>query len=262
MISPVESTLRYFSYYLSVLCIFTRKKMKLLLISNSTNAGEAYLDYPKHEIQKFLGEQTQTVLFVPYAAVTFSYDEYENKVRNRLKEVGYEVQGIHHLEDPVKSVKEAQAIVVGGGNTWKLVRMLRENGLLSVIREKVQSGTPYVGWSAGANVACPKLSTTNDMPITDPKGFDTIALVPFQINPHYLDDNPANHAGETRETRIVEFIAENHNLFVVGLREGTMLRVESNSMKLIGSKTARIFKHGQEPQELGANDNFDFLLGK
>lgn len=236
--------------------------MRLLLISNSTNAGEAYLDYPKHEIRKFLGEQIKTVLFIPYAAITFSYDEYESKVCNRLTEVGYEVEGIHHSEDPVKAVREAQAIVVGGGNTWKLVRMLRENHLLDAIRERVQSGTPYIGWSAGSNVACPTLRTTNDMPITDPKGFDTINLVPFQINPHYLDDNPVNHAGETRETRIVEFITENPDIFVVGLREGTMLRVENDSMTLIGQKNARIFKYGQVPQELNANDNLDFLLEK
>ncbi|MDR2853856.1 MAG: dipeptidase PepE, partial [Prevotellaceae bacterium] len=194
--------------------------MKLLLISNSTNAGEAYLDYPKYEIQEFLGEKSVEALFIPYAAVTFSYDEYEAKVNHRFAEIGHHVTSIHRFADPVKAVKEAKAIVVGGGNTWKLVEMLYLNKLIDPIREKVLSGTPYVGWSAGANVACPTLRTTNDMPIVNPIGFETFNLVPFQINPHYLDAHPENHGGETREQRIEEFMVENPKIYVAGLREG------------------------------------------
>lgn len=234
--------------------------MKLLLISNSTMPGEAYLDYPKHEIKKFLGNKPLTALFIPYAAVTFSFDIYEQKVAERFGELGYQVRSIHRYNDPVQAVNEAEAIVVGGGNTWQLVRMMHDNRLMEAIRTKVMSGTPYVGWSAGSNVACPTLRTTNDMPIIDPKGFDTIGLVPFQINPHYLDANPEGHGGETREQRIEEFLEINPEVYVVGLREGTMLRVEGRQIDLIGSRTARIFRKGTAPVELNPADDFSFLM--
>ncbi len=235
--------------------------MKLLLISNSTMTGEAYLDYPKHEIKKFLGDKPLTALFIPYAAVTFSFDVYEQKVAERFSELGYQIKSIHHFSDPARAVAEAEVIVVGGGNTWQLVRMLNDHRLMDVIRKKVNTGTPYVGWSAGSNVACPTLRTTNDMPIIDPKGFDTTGLVPFQINPHYLDANPDGHGGETREQRIEEFLEINPDLYVVGLREGTMLRVEDQKIDLIGSRKARIFKKGITPVELGSDDDFGFLIG-
>ena len=145
-------------------------------------------------------------VFIPYAAVTFSFDEYASKVEQRFSEIGHHVRGIHTFDDPVKALKDAEAIVVGGGNTWQLVRMMHDQNLMPAIKEKVNSGTPYIGWSAGSNVACPTLRTTNDMPIIDPLGFDCMNLVPFQINPHYLDANPDGHAGETREQRILEFL--------------------------------------------------------
>ena len=234
--------------------------MRLLLISNSTMPGEPYLDYPKHEIKRFLGDKSLTALFIPYAAVTFSYDLYEEKVQERFNELGYDIKSIHHFGDPVQAIRDAEVIVVGGGNTWKLVHSMHDNHLMEAIRTKVLNGTPYIGWSAGSNVACPTLRTTNDMPIIDPKGFDTIGLVPFQINPHYLDANPEGHGGETREQRIEEFLEVNPDLYVVGLREGTMLRIENNEMHLIGNRTARIFKKGTIPIELSAKDNFSFLL--
>jgi dipeptidase E len=234
--------------------------MKLLLISNSTMPGEAYLDYPKHEIKNFLGEEPLTVLFIPYAAVTFSFDSYEQKVAERFAELGFQVKSIHHFSDPVKAVNEAEVIVVGGGNTWQLVRMLHDNQLMEAIRTKVLSGTPYIGWSAGSNVACPTLRTTNDMPIIDPKGFDTTALVPFQINPHYLDANPEGHGGETREQRIEEFLEINPEVYVVGLREGTMLCIDNEQIQLIGGQSARIFRKGKLPVELGSEADFGFLM--
>ncbi|MFZ5428847.1 MAG: dipeptidase PepE [Bacteroidota bacterium] len=234
--------------------------MRLLLISNSTMPGEPYLDYPKHEMKKFLGEKPVKALFIPYAAVTFSFDLYVEKVQERFAEIGHSVVGIHTFDDPVAAVHQAEAIVVGGGNTWQLVRMMHDNHLMNPIREKVVAGTPYIGWSAGSNVACPTLRTTNDMPIIDPKGFDTMNMVPFQINPHYLDANPDGHAGETREQRIQEFLEINPNCYVVGLREGTMLLREEQSLRLIGSRTARIFKKGKDPVELTDKDDFSFLL--
>ena len=234
--------------------------MRLLLLSNSTMQGEDYLDYPKHEIQQFLGSKKVNALFIPYAAVTLSFDEYEEKVNERFQEIGHEVKGIHHYKDPVKAVQQAEAIVVGGGNTWQLVRVLHELGLMYAIRDRVLNGTPYIGWSAGSNVAGPTLRTTNDMPIIDPTSFNTTNLVPFQINPHYLDANTEGHGGETREQRINEFIEINPKVYVVGLREGTMLKLENGKLELIGSRSARVFHKGEEPKELKAGDDFSFLM--
>lgn len=234
--------------------------MRLLLISNSTMPGEPYLDYPKHEIKRFLGEKKIEALFIPYAAVTFSYDIYETKVSERFLEIGHSIVSIHHFPDPVEAVRKASAIVVGGGNTWQLVRELNRLGLMSLIREKVLAGTPYIGWSAGSNVACPTLRTTNDMPIVDPLGFECTGLVPFQINPHYLDVHPQGHGGETREQRIEEFIEINPEVTVVGLREGCMLKYEGHQLSLIGNRTLRVFRKGTEPKELGIQDDLGFLI--
>lgn len=234
--------------------------MRLLLISNSTNAGEEYLDYPKEEIRKFLGEETVKALFIPYAAVTFSFDDYEKKVRNRFREVGHDVESIHNFPDPVQAVKEAKAIVVGGGNTWQLLKMVIEQGLVEAVREKVLGGTPYIGWSAGSNMACPSIRTTNDMPILEPPSFNAFKLIPFQINPHYLDANPDGHAGETRQQRIEEFLVVNPGIYVAGLREGTMLLLEDRSLRLIGPRKLRLFRKGDEPAEFSEKDSLDFLL--
>jgi len=234
--------------------------MKLLLISNSTNAGEAYLDYPKQQIRDFLGEKPVKALFIPYAAVTFSFSDYEKKVSERFREVGHNIVSIHRFDDPVRAVKEAHAIVVGGGNTWQLTRMMQEQGLIFPISDKVKKGIPYIGWSAGSNVACPTLKTTNDMPIVEPKTFSTFNLLKFQINPHYLDANHEGHAGETREMRIEEFLVANPAIFVVGLREGTMFRIEEGKIELIGPRPARIFRKGEKPIDLPPGEDFSFLL--
>lgn len=234
--------------------------MKLLLISNSTNAGEPYLEYPKPQMKEFLGPTPIKALFIPYAAVTFSFDDYEGKVKQRFKEIGHDIESIHHARDPVKAVEQASAIVIGGGNTWQLTKMMQENNLIKPIREKVLSGIPYMGWSAGSNVACPTIRTTNDMPILEPDSFQVLGMVPFQINPHYLDANPEGHAGETREARIEEFIEANPEVYVVGLREGTMLWIENNKIKLIGPRNARVFRRGAEPRELAPDADFGFLL--
>ncbi len=234
--------------------------MKLLLLSNSTNPGESYLGYPKQTIKTFLGDKSLNIVFIPYAAVTFSYDEYVAKVNGSLQEVGIQVKGIHTFVNAKEAVRTADAIMIGGGNTWKLTRMLQENDLIDLIREKVNMGTPYIGWSAGSNVACPTLRTTNDMPVVAPLSFETLNLVPFQLNPHYLDAHPENHGGETREMRINEFIIENPDIYVVGLRESTILHFENKKLSLIGDRSARIFKFGEEPYELTSKDSFDFLV--
>jgi dipeptidase E len=234
--------------------------MRLLLISNSTNPGEPYLDYPKRQIKEFLGQQPVTALFIPYAAVTFSFDEYEEKVSARFREIGHDIVSIHRFRDPISAVKEASAIVVGGGNTWKLLKMIRDNNLIDIVRKKVNSETPYIGWSAGSNVACPTIKTTNDMPVVEPGSFNAFNLIPFQINPHYLDANPAGHAGETREQRIEEFIEANPEVFVAGLREGTMLVCENEKINLYGPRNIRVFKKGSAPVELGPSADLSFLL--
>lgn len=234
--------------------------MKLLLISNSTNPGEPYLSYPMPVIRNFLGGKHVKALFIPYAAVTFSFDDYEAKVRERFQEAGHDVISIHHYTDPVSAVRNASAIVVGGGNTWKLLKMIHDNNLIGIVREKVTEGTPYIGWSAGSNVACPTIRTTNDMPVIEPQSFTSFNLVPFQINPHYLDSNPAGHAGETREQRIEEFIEINPAVWVAGLREGTMFLLENGKLGLIGQRKARIFRKGTQPVDMGEKEDFSFLL--
>ena len=182
--------------------------MKLLLISNSTNAGEEYLRYPLPEIGRFL-DGVREIVFVPYAAVTFSYADYEKKVQARFAELGIRVRSVHRAKDPAALVRGAEAICVGGGNTFALAKKMQQQGLMTAILRKIKAGTPYVGWSAGSNVCCPTISTTNDMPIVEPESFKAIGAVKFQINPHYLDANPAGHAGETREQRILEYIEAN-----------------------------------------------------
>jgi dipeptidase E len=234
--------------------------MRLLLISNSTRAGEAYLDYPKYHIRDFLGETSLDCVFLPYASVIVSFDDYEFRVRERFSEVGHRIRSIHHAKDPVGAIMQAEAIVVGGGNTFQLIKMIQDNGLIQPVREKVMAGTPYVGWSAGSNVACPSIRTTNDMPILEPDGFYAFDLVPFQINPHYTDKNPPGHAGETREERIMEYLAANPEDTVLGLREGCMFRVEGGEMRLIGEEPVRIFRCNEPPEELDSQFDFSKFL--
>jgi dipeptidase E len=234
--------------------------MRLLLISNSTNAGEAYLEHPLEQILSFLGNEPVTAAFIPYAGVTISFDAYTERVRSRFREIGHDVLSVHENADPVETVQDAGAIVVGGGNTFQLLKWMQEQGLMEAIRERVLAGIPFVGWSAGSNVACPSIRTTNDMPIVEPESFNALGLVPFQINPHYLDENPDGHAGETREMRIEEFLEANPGMFVAGLREGTMFLIEDGSIRLVGPRPARIFKKDRSPEELNPGEDFSFLL--
>ena len=234
--------------------------IRLLLISNSTNAGEEYLGHSLPKIKNFLGDfQPENAIFIPYAAVLFSFDEYEEMVNRRLSLINVKVTSIHHFDNPASAVEKADLIVVGGGNTFQLLKLLQENGLIEIVKRKVSEGVSYIGWSAGSNVACPTIKTTNDMPIVEPQSFNAFSLVHFQINPHYIDANPEGHAGETRDQRIMEFVEVNRNVYVVGLREGTALEVIGQKIKLIGDRPARIFHYGQTPQELTANDDFSFL---
>ncbi|MDR1226135.1 MAG: dipeptidase PepE [Prevotellaceae bacterium] len=235
--------------------------MNLLLISNSTNAGEGYLEYCRLNIVNFLkGSKANSVLFFPFAAVTFSYDEYEKKVQDKLAPLGITVQSIHRAANPKQAVAQAQAIMVGGGNTFHLLKCIYDLDLVEPVQAKVKSGSPYLGWSAGSNLACPTICTTNDMPIVEPRSFAAFNLIPFQINPHYLDAHPDGYAGETREQRIQEYIAANPNRYVVGLREGCMLYLQGKTLKLSGNRNLRVFKHGVEAKEYAADSDLQFLM--
>ncbi len=234
--------------------------MRLLLISNSTNAGEVYLDYPKHNIDKFLGK-VRKVMFVPYAAVTFGFDDYQAKVAAVLGPLGIEVDSVHRYADHAAAIRSAEAVMVGGGNTFRLVKMMHDNGLMAAIRDKVAEGAPYIGWSAGSNVTCPTLCTTNDMPIVEPISFKTLGLIPFQINPHYIDTHPEGHAGETRQQRILEYLAANRGMCVAGLREGCMLSVEDGKISLIGNRPLTLFRYGVPDKDYTSADDLSFLLG-
>jgi dipeptidase E len=221
--------------------------MRLLLISNSTLHGSGYLDHAEPEIRDFLGD-LKHVLFVPFAL--FDRDKYTATARARFEKMGYELTSIHTASDPVQAVKETDAMFIGGGNTFRLLKTLYEFDLLDVIRERINAGMPYIGSSAGSNMACPTIRTTNDMPIVQPPSFNAIGLVSFQINPHYLDPDPnSKHMGETREERIIQFLEESETP-VVGLREGAMLRIENGETILRGSTGARIFRRGFEPIEI------------
>ncbi len=233
--------------------------MNLLLISNSTNAGEAYLKYPINKIGEFLSG-VKEVIFIPFAAVTFSYEQYEAKVQARFDEIGVKMRSIHSCPSPLEAIAQAEAICVGGGNTFALTKAMQELGLVEAIAQRVKQGAKYVGWSAGSNVTCPTLCTTNDMPIVEPASFKLMGLVPFQINPHYLDANPEGHAGETREQRILEYIAANKEMYVAGLREGCMMEYTNGKLELIGPKPMRIFKYGEAIKEVNAGDDLSFLL--
>jgi dipeptidase E len=241
---------------------------KLLLISNSTNAGEEYLGWPRSYISDFASKhKIRRVLFIPYAGVNLtpegveqSFDLYEQRVTAVFSTLGIGAYSIHRMEDPVEAVRNAEVIAVGGGNTFHLVKLMQENRLMDPMKKAVENGVPYMGWSAGANVACPTLCTTNDMPVSRPPSFDCLGLIPFQINPHYLDAGLAGHGGETREQRIMEFLAVNRSMTVAGLREATLLELENGMLSLKGSRPMRVFRFGQEPQEYQPGAEISFLL--
>jgi dipeptidase E len=197
--------------------------MTILLLSNSTNAGRRYLEHAWDAVLDAL-DGARELVFVPYALA--DHDAYTAVAREAFAAHGVTVTGAHEGGDPVAAVRDAQAVFVGGGNTFRLLGALRSTGLLAALREHVEAGRPYLGASAGTNVAAPTIRTTNDMPIVDPHGFDALGLVPFQINCHYLDADPTStHAGETRMERLEQYLEENTTP-VLALREGTHVRVD------------------------------------
>jgi dipeptidase E len=230
---------------------------QLLLISNSTLHGSGYLDHAEKEIRDFIGGRT-SVLFVPYAV--HDLKEYAASAQRRFRDMGVSLTSIHDVSNLPRAIGEAEVIFVGGGNTFRLLKGLHDHDLLGPIRRRVAAGVPYIGSSAGSIVACPTLKTTKDMPVVQPPSFEALALVPFQISPHYLDPDPAStHMGETQEVRIMQFLEENEEA-VIGLREGSLLRVQERTVVLKGPNTARIFRRGQKPFEAVPGSNLYPLL--
>ena len=223
---------------------------KAILASTSTLYGQAYLEYLIPHLNDLYGSKKE-VLFIPYARPGgISHDEYTAKAKDAFKKANLEIRGIHEYENTVEAVEKAEGIFTGGGNTFLLVSELYRKGIVEVLQNVIATGTPYMGTSAGTNIGGLTMGTTNDMPIILPKSFKTLGLVPFNINPHYLDpDTNSTHKGETRETRIKEFHHFNSQP-VVGLREGSWLALENNEVILKGELSAKIFKCNKEAYEV------------
>jgi dipeptidase E len=219
--------------------------MELLLLSNSTSDAGYLVDW-LDLIRDFVQDR-RDALFIPYAGVGGSWDDYESRVAEALDPAGVRVHSIHRVADPLAAVHEARCLIVGGGNTFNLLHHCRGQKLLPAIVRRAQHGMRYVGWSAGANLACPTIRTTNDMPIVDPHGFDALNLVPFQINPHFTDDKPPGHHGESRSQRLAEFTALNPAVPVLGLPEGCYVRVSGDAMTYGGKRDGWWIRHAHEP---------------
>jgi dipeptidase E len=214
--------------------------MELLLLSNSRNTGGEYLAHALDAFADLLGPRRRA-WFVPFAGVTVGWDAYTAMVGAALAPLGVAVTGAHGGAPP----EEFEVLLVGGGNTFHLLRECRGRGLLEPMRRLARGGTPYAGWSAGANLTCPTIRTTNDMPIVDPGGFDALGLIDFQINPHFTNAMPPGHQGETREQRLAEFVTANPDAHVLGVPEGDWVRVRGDRLELHGPKDAVWIRHGQ-----------------
>ncbi|VAV86265.1 Alpha-aspartyl dipeptidase Peptidase E [hydrothermal vent metagenome] len=223
---------------------------KMLIASTSTIFGSAYLEYILTDLAKFF-KGIDEILFIPYARPSgISHQDYTTVARNAFKEIGIKIRGIHEFKNPQEAVKNAKAIFTGGGNTFVLVNALYKNGIMNAIKKVVENGTLYFGTSAGSNITGVNMKTTNDMPIVLPPSFETLGLIPFNLNPHYLDSDPSSkHKGETRETRITEFHTYN-SIPVLGLREGSWLEVNNNVITLKGEYTARLFRESETTEEV------------
>ena len=224
--------------------------MNIILASSSSLYGGEFLEYLKPELQK-LYEGISEIVFIPFARPSgISHDDYTKKASDFFATIHIKVKGLHEFDNKIEALNAAKAFFTGGGNTFLLVKALHELGLMSVLKQNVESGKPYLGCSAGSNIGGVNMKTTNDMPIVYPPSFDCMQLVPFNINPHYMDPNPTmKHNGETRETRIKEFLTQN-DVKVVGLREGNWIRRVGNTIRVEGSEKTRIFEKGKEPYEV------------
>lgn len=222
---------------------------QILLVSTSTVHGSPYLSYIMTDVVRFFSG-TKNLLFIPYARPGgISLEEYSNTASKAFSDAGLSIKGIQEWDTPKEAIEECDGIFTGGGNTFLLLKTLQEKGLIEPLREKVLHGTPYMGTSAGSNIAGKTINNTNDMPIVHPKSFKALGLVSFNLNPHYLDPDPTSkHMGETRETRIKEFHTQN-DVPVFGIREGTALEIQGEDWKIIGEHSVRVFTKGKEPFE-------------
>jgi dipeptidase E len=232
------------------------------MLSNSTMPGTDFFTWPRPVVQQFLGNKKLRLLFIPFAAVTFSFDDYASKVKTVFNSLGYDLDSIHEFDDKLTKISEADGIVVGGGNTFALLHRMYENKLIESVRNKVSSGVYYIGWSAGANLACPTIMTTNDMPVVQPPSFEALNLVPFQINPHYHELKFEGQGGETRKERLEEFLAMNPNRKVIGLPEGMFLQRNGDKLVLKGTGIAKFYAPGSELMELKSGTDLSYLLSK
>jgi dipeptidase E len=232
--------------------------LNLLLMSNSRNARGGWLDHAEPLIRELVGEGRKKILFLPFAAVTITFDAYVAMARKRFAKMGYALTGAHKTTPA--AIGRFDAVVVGGGNTFSLLAEARARGWLAPIRASVRAGLPYMGWSAGANFACPTIRTTNDMPVVDPGGFGALNLVPFQVNPHYTDKKLKGHGGESRDDRIREFLEINPDVSVLGLREGSLVKVQGDRARLLLGPGARLFRPGARARDLKAGADVSNLL--
>ena len=240
----------------------TSDMIRLLLLSNSTMPGTPFFTWPKPWVKKFLTPETGELLFIPFAAVTFSFDEYEQKLREAFREMGFSIKSLHHEKDKSKAIEQAGGIVVGGGNSFALLSRLFHINLLNIIRNRVLAGVPYIGWSAGANLACPTIMTTNDMPVVQPPSLNALNLVPFQINPHYHELKFENQGGETRRERLEEFLTLNPDKKVIGLPEGMLLERAGDKIVVRGTGVAKFYVHGKPVEEILPDHDLSSLLDK
>jgi dipeptidase E len=233
---------------------------KLLLLSNSTMPGTAFFTWPKPWVKSFLAGDHKLIAFIPYAALTMSYDSYSDIVSKAFDSMGYAIQSVHSVADPRALVRTADVIVVGGGNSFALLDNMYRQELLAAVQDRVREGALYIGWSAGANLACPTIKTTNDMPVVMPPSLDALGLVPFQINPHYHELKFQNQGGETRKERLEEFLIVNPDQKVLGLPEGMLVQRLGSELLLLGDGTAKLYPPGSQPLPLRGGDNISYLL--
>ncbi len=237
---------------------------RLLAFSSSRVGNGGYLETAVPIIKEFLGDQIMNIAFIPFAAVGNDYDDYTAMVKKGLEGLPYYIDTV--LPGRANElIEKADVIMVGGGNTFKLLHDIYYLKLLDIIRDKVNKGAPYIGWSAGSNILGPTIGTTNDMPVIEPKSFNALGLLPFQINPHYTNVKPAGHNGETRDQRLEEFIMLNPGLPIVGLPEGTALKLDNGLLALIGPIPAVLFQAGLDEQkmirrEISPTGDISFLL--
>jgi dipeptidase E len=234
--------------------------LNLLLLSSGAGRDGEFLRYAADSVQRVLGAGIETVLFVPFASVLRSYDDVTAVVRQGFLNMLYDVKGVHCESNARKAIENADAVVVGGGNTFQLLHVLRELDLVRPLTERIRRGLPYVGWSAGANIVAPTIGTTNDMPIADGAGLAALGVVPFQINPHYTDGRPAGEPGESRAERLAEYCELHPDTNVVAMRDGAMLRVDGEVITVEGTSAISVFRKGRMPVEYRPGDSLPLLL--